>query len=146
MPTRPNDIVEFYEQLALLVRARLPLPEGLRQLSRELTSPELRGAIARMGESTARGSTLSEALAFHPSLFHPFHRRLIASAEHTGALAETLGSPFRNYQCSYIDVFADGDELHLFVPHRWRQVLHLQFNERALDAFPTQADLCSVGT
>ena len=57
------------------------------------------------------------------------------------ALAETLGSPFRNYQCSYCDVFADGDELHLFVPHRWRQVLHLQFNERALDTFPTRADL-----
>ena len=57
------------------------------------------------------------------------------------ALAETLGSPFRNYQCSYCDIFADGDELHLFVPHRWRQVLHLRFNERALDVFPTCADL-----
>jgi hypothetical protein len=57
------------------------------------------------------------------------------------ALAETLGSDFRNYQCSYIDVFADGDTLNLFVPHRWRQVLHLQFQESEITAFPTNAEL-----
>lgn len=53
------------------------------------------------------------------------------------ALAETLESPFRNYQCSYIDVFPVGDVLHLFVPHRWRQVLHLTLAERDLDRLPT---------
>ena len=57
------------------------------------------------------------------------------------ALAETLGSPFRNYQCSYVDIFADGSELHLFVPHRWRQVLHLWFKEADLGRFPTRTDL-----
>lgn len=57
------------------------------------------------------------------------------------ALAETLASDFRNYQCSYIDVFADGEDLHLFVPHRWRQVLHLQSKESALDRFPTREEL-----
>jgi hypothetical protein len=57
------------------------------------------------------------------------------------ALAETLANDFRNYQCSYIDVFADGDQLHLFVPHRWRQVLHLSFSERDLDCFPSREEL-----
>jgi hypothetical protein len=57
------------------------------------------------------------------------------------ALAETLANDFRNYQCSYIDIFADGDQLHLFVPHRWRQVLHLQFSERDLERFPTGEEL-----
>jgi hypothetical protein len=55
------------------------------------------------------------------------------------ALAETLGNDFRNYQCSYVDVFGDGDTLHLFVPHRWRQVLHLQLTESDIAAFPTKA-------
>ena len=54
------------------------------------------------------------------------------------ALDETLNSPFRNHQCSYIDIFADGDELQLFVPHRWRQVLHLRFKESDIDKFPTR--------
>jgi hypothetical protein len=57
------------------------------------------------------------------------------------ALAETLENPFRNYQCSYIDVFPDGDNLHLFVPHRWRQALHLTFPVAALSRFPTAAVL-----
>ena len=57
------------------------------------------------------------------------------------ALAETLASDFRNYQCSYIDIFADGDMLHLFVPHRWRQILHLQFKGGDITAFPTRAQI-----
>ena len=57
------------------------------------------------------------------------------------ALAETLANDFRNCQCSYIDVSADGGPLHLLVPHRWRQVLHLQFKESDLAAFPTRAEL-----
>jgi len=41
------------------------------------------------------------------------------------ALAPTLESDWRNHQCSYLDMFPDGDTLHLFLPHRWRQALHL---------------------
>ena len=57
------------------------------------------------------------------------------------ALGETLEMPFRNYQCSYIDVFPVGDVLHLFVPHRWRQVLHLTLHEAALNQLPTRQEL-----
>jgi len=57
------------------------------------------------------------------------------------ALDETLESAFRNHQCSYIDMFADGDDIHLFVPHRWRQVLHLQFKESDLSSFPAQEEI-----
>lgn len=57
------------------------------------------------------------------------------------ALDETLENAFRNHQCSYIDMFADGDEVHLFVPHRWRQVLHLHFKESDLGKLPTEGEL-----
>ena len=57
------------------------------------------------------------------------------------ALAETLENPWRNHQCSYIDLFADRDTLHLFVPHRWRQALHLWFKEEALLRLPTREEL-----
>ena len=55
--------------------------------------------------------------------------------------AKRCESPFRNYQCSYIDVFPVGDVLHLFVPHRWRQVLHLTLPEAALSQLPTRREL-----
>ncbi len=57
------------------------------------------------------------------------------------ALAEAYESAFRNYQCSYIDVFADNGELHVFIPHRWERVLYLHFKESDLDRFPTKQQL-----
>jgi len=57
------------------------------------------------------------------------------------ALSEYFESPFRNYQCSYIDIFTEGDILHLFVPHRWRQVLHLTLPEAALSRLPTRREM-----
>ncbi|MBE7170193.1 MAG: exo-alpha-sialidase [Williamsia sp.] len=57
------------------------------------------------------------------------------------ALAEAYESAFRNYQCSYIDVFADRGELHCFIPHRWERVLYLHFKESDLGKFPTKKDL-----
>jgi hypothetical protein len=53
------------------------------------------------------------------------------------ALAPSFENPFRNYQCSYIDMFIDGDTVHLFVPHRWERALHLTFKEAACEKFPT---------
>ena len=35
------------------------------------------------------------------------------------ALAPTFSRAFRNYQCSYADMFTDEVTVHLFVPHRW---------------------------
>jgi hypothetical protein len=57
------------------------------------------------------------------------------------ALAPTLENPFRNYQCSYMDVFVDGDVLNLFVPHRWQRALHLQIKESALQGLPLRGEL-----
>ena len=48
---------------------------------------------------------------------------------------------WRNYNCSYADLFVDGDVLNLFLSHRWHQPIHLQMREAALAALPTRADL-----
>lgn len=60
------------------------------------------------------------------------------------ALAPTLENDWRNHNCSYVDMFPDGETLHLFVPHRWRQALHLTFREGDIANFPTKADLASA--
>jgi len=48
---------------------------------------------------------------------------------------------WHNAQCSYLDMFLDGDVLNIFVPHRWQRVLHLQLREADLGALPTAEDL-----
>ncbi len=57
------------------------------------------------------------------------------------ALAETLDMANPNYQCSYIDLFADKGNMHLIIPHRWQRVVHLRFPASKLDEFPTERDL-----
>ena len=54
---------------------------------------------------------------------------------------QDLGNPFRNFNCSYLDMIEDQGVIHLFVPHRWERVLHLTFPESDLGRFPTAGDL-----
>lgn len=57
------------------------------------------------------------------------------------ALKPNLNNPFRDYQCSYLDMFIDGDEVNIFVPHRWQQVVRLTFKEELFSKLPTKKDL-----
>lgn len=57
------------------------------------------------------------------------------------ALAPGRQSAWYNHQCSYMDAFADGEDLHLFVPHRWKRALHLQLKASDLKKLPTRAQL-----
>lgn len=51
-----------------------------------------------------------------------------------------------NSQCSYIDAFTEDGMLHLFMPHRWQQVLHLTLKEEALTHLPSQAFIKKLAT
>ncbi|HWA97011.1 MAG TPA: sulfatase-like hydrolase/transferase [Pirellulales bacterium] len=60
------------------------------------------------------------------------------------AAEPTLKSGAWNYQCSYLDGFTDHGVLHLIMPHRWQQVLHLTIAESDLATLPTQAELAAM--
>jgi len=47
-----------------------------------------------------------------------------------------LEADWSNWQCSYLDAFADEGILNLFVPHRWQRCLHLSIREDALHSLP----------
>ncbi|MHC4562985.1 MAG: sialidase family protein [Planctomycetota bacterium] len=59
------------------------------------------------------------------------------------ALVPTFDKAFRNYQCSYLDMFTDAGNVHLFVPHRWERVLHLRLPEEHLRMLPRREELLS---
>jgi hypothetical protein len=40
-----------------------------------------------------------------------------------------------------IDCLVDGGDLHLFIPQRWRQVLHVRLKEDDLPRLPVRQDL-----
>jgi hypothetical protein len=48
------------------------------------------------------------------------------------ALFPSEGETFRDYQCSYLDMFVDDGTVNIFCPHRWRRALHLKISENDL--------------
>ncbi len=46
-----------------------------------------------------------------------------------------------NSQCSYLDAFTENGIMHIFMPHRWQQVLHLTISEDSFGKLPTKAQL-----
>jgi pimeloyl-ACP methyl ester carboxylesterase len=59
------------------------------------------------------------------------------------ALAPKKQSGWYNHQCSYMDMFADGQDLHLFIPHRWKRAMHLHLKASDLEKLPTKTRLKS---
>ena len=65
-------------------------------------------------------------------------RFVIANAD---ATPRPIWGEEQEFCVSYVDLLVDGDDLHLFVPHRFRQLLHLRFTEKDLRSLPTRKDL-----
>jgi hypothetical protein len=61
------------------------------------------------------------------------------------ALAPTFEDPFRDNQCSYMDMFADGDILNMVVPHRWHEALFFQIKIVDLYKLPKKNELGMKG-
>ena len=91
MAVKTTEIADFYQQLALLIQGNLPLPDSVRQLGVNFHRKGFRQALAAVSEATAKGQPLHEALAVWPQYFQPFHVRLIATGEASGALLVFLG-------------------------------------------------------
>jgi hypothetical protein len=51
------------------------------------------------------------------------------------------GGLAKYHSCSYVDLFADGPNLHLFLGQLGSQLLHLTFRESDLASLPTKADI-----
>ena len=90
MTTASPQVTEFYHQLGLLIKSRLPLPDSLRELSAHLPSPAFRDALLRVSEMTANGARFSDAVRAYPRFFDPVHAQMIAAGESAGTLADTL--------------------------------------------------------
>ncbi|MDB6058934.1 MAG: pilC 1 [Verrucomicrobiales bacterium] len=80
----------FTAELATLLQAGLPLLRGLRVLQKQERSVNLKRIIGELGSSIEGGSTLSEALAFHPKVFNRLFVNMVKAGELGGVLEVTL--------------------------------------------------------
>jgi hypothetical protein len=59
----------------------------------------------------------------------------------TSAMTSRLLFGTEQYCMTYCDVLADHGQLHIFIPHLWRQVLEARMSEKDLLRLPTKAQL-----
>lgn len=77
---------EFYQQLGLLVRSKLPLPEAMKQLERTLDGPLYKS----IEEDLNSGLPFYQSLKKYPGAFPENHLELLRLAEENDTLSETL--------------------------------------------------------
>lgn len=80
----------FTHQLATLLRAGMQLSIGLKTLSKQTENKHLAAAIKQVQNDIEQSSALSQAMARHPKVFSPVYTAIVAAAEESGSLAETL--------------------------------------------------------
>ena len=87
-----REIIHFCFHLQQLVRAGVPIIEGLTDLRDSLEHPRFREVVASLIESIEGGQTLSQAMESHRRVFDRVFISLIRAGETTGRLPEVLHS------------------------------------------------------
>ena len=87
---KKKELMHFTRQLAVFVKAGIPITEALDIIGDETADVALRRTISSMSEDLRNGGTLSDAAEKHPECFPKYYMGILQSAELTGKLDETL--------------------------------------------------------
>lgn len=89
---RGTDIAEFYQQLAMLVDAKLPLPESLEKVGRVFPDAKFRAVLKDVSARVDAGESLAAVLERHPHYFDALHVQMIGIGESADVLSHMLFS------------------------------------------------------
>jgi len=84
------DLNVFTEQLATLVKSKVPLYEAINILSSQTENAKLKQIVTSISGELKDGKTLSEALGKFPQVFPILYVNMVRSGESGGVLDETL--------------------------------------------------------
>jgi type IV pilus assembly protein PilC len=93
-----KDLTNFTRQLAVFMRAGIPIMEALEVITEETQHKMLKNVLLDMIDSLRAGDTFAAAAAVHPEAFPNFYVGILESAELTGSLDVVL-----NQLADYID-------------------------------------------
>ena len=83
-------LIFFNQQLASLIRTRLPLPEGLATISRQMKDRRLKKSVAEMERDLKNGLPLSEAFDRQKEVFPELYASMVKAGEASGNLPGIL--------------------------------------------------------
>jgi type IV pilus assembly protein PilC len=87
---KKKELMHFTRQLAVFVKAGIPITQALEIIGDETTDVALQRTITAMIDDLRNGGTLSAAAAKHPQCFPNYYMGILGSAELSGKLDDTL--------------------------------------------------------
>jgi type IV pilus assembly protein PilC len=81
-----RELMHFSRQMAVFMRAGIPVLEALEVMTDELGNKALSRVLAEMADSLRSGETFAGAATLHPEAFPPYYLGILRSAELTGNL------------------------------------------------------------
>jgi type IV pilus assembly protein PilC len=85
-----KELMHFSRQMAVFLRAGVPILEALEVISEETSNKAFREALVDMQDALRGGATFSAAASAHPEAFPAFYLSILRSAELTGKLDSVL--------------------------------------------------------
>ena len=85
-----KELMVFTFQLEALLKAGVPLSQGLEMLATQAASSVFQGVIRAVKQRVESGSSLAEALQAHPAVFTPWYASMVEAGEESGTLDETF--------------------------------------------------------
>lgn len=85
-----RELMHFSRQMAVFMRAGIPVLEALEVMTEELGNREFARVLAEMADSLREGETFAGAASLHPKAFPPYYLGILRSAELTGNLDVVL--------------------------------------------------------
>ncbi len=89
-PVNRRDVLDLTHELAVMLRAGLPLAYALRVLVDMSGKPRVQHLLQQVLGDVKDGAALSRALGRHGALFGPFYISMVRAGEASGQLAHTL--------------------------------------------------------
>jgi len=85
-----KDKILFTKQLAVMIKAGLPLDQALQVLSEQIPSKAMGVVIREIARDVEGGISLSQSMVKHPNVFPTVYANLVKSGERSGKLEEVL--------------------------------------------------------
>jgi type II secretory pathway component PulF len=87
---RPRDLTIFTEQLATLIKSKVPLFDAINILSEQTENVFFKNIICSISGDLKEGRTFSESLSKYPAVFPLLYINMVCSGESGGVLEKTL--------------------------------------------------------
>lgn len=87
---RTRDVALMTRQLAVLLKAGMPMAEALSAVLDQTERPKLRAAIFDVRDRVNEGSRLADALRQHPTIFSSLYVNMVGAGEASGSLEVVL--------------------------------------------------------